>query len=86
MRPVLKSVSVRFLEDDALEYAVLYQHAEGPPTPGSKTRTRQAGQMVRKGLTEALESLEGDLTWGGFATNTRTSRDVVVADRRGRAA
>jgi hypothetical protein len=24
--------------------------------------------------------------WGGFATNTRTSRDVVVADRRGRAA
>jgi hypothetical protein len=30
MRPVLKSVSVRFLEDDALEYAVLYQHAEGP--------------------------------------------------------
>jgi hypothetical protein len=39
--------------------------------------------MARRGLALALERLEGEasssLVWGGFGTDTRISRDVVLA-------
>ena len=85
MKRELKRLTITFTPK-GLEYAVVYDHTDEPPTPGTKTRTRRASQMTRKGLEEALRGLEGDLSWGGFGTDTRTSRDVLVADRRGRAA
>jgi hypothetical protein len=84
---VLKSVTVTFARDGAVEYAVMYAHTEEPPTPGIKTRTTRMAQMAANGLRDALAHLkEGALVWGGFATNTRESTDELVADRKERAA
>jgi len=42
--------------------------------------------MARRGLALALERLEGEaassLAWGGFGTDTRISRDVVLAEAK----
>lgn len=75
-------LTVTFAPDGTLEYVVLYQHTVEPPTPGTKRRTRTAAAMARTGLETALAGLDGEVVWGGFGTDTRTSRDVVMVERR----
>ncbi len=78
---VVLSVTVTFLQE-GIELAVEYSHADEPPTPGTKTRTRRAARMARTGLQTALEALgTGPPVWGGFATDTRQSTDRVLVDR-----
>ena len=41
--------------------------------------------MARKGLEAALEALgSGPVLWGGFGTDSRVSKDTIIADRRSR--
>jgi len=87
-RPELRSVVATFAGDGSIEYAVTYAHQRDyePPNPGTKTRTITAARMARRGLALALERLEGEaassLAWGGFGTDTRISRDVVLAEAK----
>jgi hypothetical protein len=82
-RAVVKSVTATFTPE-GIEFAVLYSHEGEPPTPGSKTRTSKAARMARMGLETALKGLDDDLIWTGFATDTRTSRDTIMVDRKPR--
>ncbi len=80
-RSALRSVTVTFTPE-GLEYAVTYAHEGEPPNPGTKTRTTTAARMARRGLEVALEGLAaGAPAWGGFGTNTKVSRDVVMVER-----
>ena len=63
--------------------SVTYAHSQEQPTPGTKKRTATAARMACKGLEAALEALgSGQVTWGGFGTDTRISRDTIIADRK----
>ena len=78
---VLERIIVTF-HREGLEVGVSYAHADEPPTPGTKTRTRMAARMAEAGLRRALEGLDrGSVAWGGFATDTRQSTDKVLVDR-----
>ncbi len=77
----LRRLTVTF-KPEGIEYAVLYAHTNELPTPGTKTRTTKAATMARTGLETALAGLDGEVVWGGFGTDTRTSRDMVVVDRK----
>jgi hypothetical protein len=83
----LQRLIITFQPDQSVEYEIFYSHTEELPRPGTKTRTTRATRMARKALETALEGLgNGEVFWGGFGTNERTSKDVVVVDRKGRAA
>jgi hypothetical protein len=85
----LQRLIITFKPDATLEFAVTYAHgeAEEPPNPGTKKRTTSAARMAAHGLRLALEGLDkGTPIWGGFATNTRTSRDTIIVDREESAA
>ena len=45
---------------DGLEARVLYRRQAGP-NPGTKVRRREVSELVRTGLQDALEALEGDV-------------------------
>ncbi len=45
---------------DGLEARVLYRRQAGP-NPGTKARRREVSELVRTGLQDALEALEGDV-------------------------
>ena len=45
---------------DGLEARVLYRRQAGP-NPGTKARRREVSELVRAGLQDALEALEGDV-------------------------
>ncbi len=83
MKSELKRLTITF-NPKGVEYAVLYRHTEEPPTPGTKKRTGAAASMARAALETALEGLTGEVLWGGFGTDTRTSRDVVMVECRPR--
>ncbi|HEV8045581.1 MAG TPA: hypothetical protein VGP38_10390 [Rubrobacter sp.] len=76
-RPELRSVTATF----ARSAGTIEE-----PDPGTKTRTTTAARMARRGLALALERLEGEasssLVWGGFGTDTRISRDEVLAEAK----
>jgi hypothetical protein len=85
----LQKIAVEFKPDATLEFAVTYAHGDldEPPNPGTKKRTTNAARMAAYGLQRALEGLDkGAPIWGGFATNTRTSRDLIMVDRKEHAA
>jgi hypothetical protein len=74
---------------DEVEVSITYSHDHEPASAGSKKRTTTAARMARKGLERALEGLDtaGEaVVWGGFATDTHLTTDVVVLDRKKRAA
>jgi len=84
----LREIRVRFTPE-GIEISTTYTHPDDleVANPGTKTRTSTAAKMAAHGLRLALEGLETDpLIWGGFATNTRTSKDTVVIDRGDHAA
>ena len=87
----LQRLIVTFKPDGTTEISVTYTHSEADDAalanPGTKTRTRSATRMAAYGLQRALEGLDkGTPIWGGFATNTRTSRDTIIVDREESAA
>ena len=45
---------------DGLEVRTLYRSKSGP-NPGTKARRREVSELVRTGLQDALEALEGDV-------------------------
>ena len=45
---------------DSVEVRTLYRRKSGP-NPGTKARRREVSELVRTGLLEALEALEGDV-------------------------
>ena len=45
---------------DGLEVRTLYRRKSGP-NPGTKARRREVSELVRTGLQDALEALEGDV-------------------------
>ncbi len=74
---------------DEVEVSITYSHdhSEAIATPGSKKRTTTATRMARKALERALEGLDAaEVVWGGFATDTHLTTDMVVLDRKKRAA
>ena len=87
MKCELRSITVTFSREGDTEISVAYAHAHELPAPGTKKRTATATEMARKGLEAALEDLgSGPVVWGGFGTDTRVSRDVVLVDRKEHAA
>ncbi len=87
MSRVLRSIRVTFTRE-GVEFAVTYAHDGEQPTPGTKKRTATATEMARKGLEAALEALResGPVVWGGYGTDTRVSKDTIIADRKEHAA
>jgi hypothetical protein len=86
MSRVLRSIGVTFTRE-GIEFAVTYAHDGELPAPGTKKRTATATEMARKGLEAALEALgSGAVVWGGFGTDTRVSKDTIIADRKEHAA
>jgi hypothetical protein len=88
--PCIRRMIVTFNRDE-VEISITYSHdsSEATATPGSKKRTTTAARMARKGLEHALEGLDAAgeaVVWGGFATDTSLTTDVVVLDRKKRAA
>jgi hypothetical protein len=82
----IRRMIVTFNRDD-VEVSITYSHDHEPATPGSKKRTTTAAGMARKGLERALEGLDtAEVVWGGFATDTHLTTDMVVLDRKKRAA
>ena len=82
----LRRVVVTFSEEQ-MEISATYAHAHELPAPGTKKRTATATEMARKGLEAALEDLgSGPVVWGGFGTDTRVSKDTIIADRKEHAA
>ncbi len=45
---------------DGVEVRTLYRRKSGP-NPGTKARRREVSELVRTGLQDALEALEGDV-------------------------
>jgi len=86
----LASLVLTFKPDGTTEISVTYTHDESEvANPGTKTRTTTAAKMAAHGLRLALEGLEDAKRvpiWGGFATDTRTSKDMIMVDRRESAA
>jgi hypothetical protein len=85
----LQRLVITFKPDATLEFAVTYAHGEDgePPSPGTKKRTTTAARMAAQGLRDALAHLEqGALVWGGFGTNMKVSRDMIVVNRKEKAA
>jgi len=57
----------------------LYRSSLDGPNPGTKARAREAGELARLGLRDALEALEGgDVTMCGTSGYT-TREDVLLA-------
>ena len=78
--PELREISVAFTAEGIM-ISVTYGHRDQIPNPGTKTRSRTATRMAAYGLRLALEGLDkGTPIWGGFATNTRTSKDTIIVD------
>jgi len=85
----LQKIAVEFKPDATLEFAVTYAHGEAdePANPGTKKRTTTAARMAAHGLRDALAHLEqGALVWGGFGTNMKVSKDLIVVNRKEQAA
>jgi hypothetical protein len=77
----LREIRVTF--DREIEISITYAHRDDDhdavANPGTKTRTTAAARMARKGLEVALEGLDrGVPIWGGFATDTRVTRDAIL--------
>ena len=83
----LREIYVAFTAEGIM-ISITYGHAnELDHAPGTKTRTRAATRMAAHGLRRALERLDkGTPIWGGFATDTRTSKDTIMVDREESAA
>ena len=62
---------------DGLEVRTLYRSKSGP-NPGTKARRREVSELVRTGLQDALEALEGDVEVVGTSGFT-TREDVLLA-------
>jgi hypothetical protein len=66
--------------------SVTYAHTQEQPSPGTNAHTTRAAKLARKELEAALETLgNGEVVWGGFATNTQVSKDTII-DRKEHAA
>ena len=84
MSRILRAIGVTFTRE-GIEFAVTYAHDGEQPVPGTKARTARAATMACKGLEAALEALgSGPVVWGGFGTDTRVSKDTIIADRKER--
>jgi hypothetical protein len=82
----LCEIKVSFAHEGIM-ICVTYGHTNEPPQPGTKTRTRSATRMAAYGLRRALEGLDkGTPIWGGFATDMRRSKDMIMVDRKESAA
>ncbi len=66
----------------------LYRRSlEASPNPGTKARGKEVAELVRAGLADALEALEGDVGASLVGTSGFTQReDIMVANRKERAA
>ncbi len=67
-------------ERDAVTVRALYRTKDGP-NPGAKARAREATELARSGLREALAALEGHVDIVG-ESGFETREDVVVVERR----
>jgi len=56
---------------------VLYRTQDGP-NPGTKARAREVSELVRSGLEDALEGLQGDVAMVGTSGFTQRE-DIMVA-------
>ncbi len=63
---------------------VLYRTQDGP-NPGTKARAREVSELVRAGLEDALEALEGDVAMVGTSGFTQRE-DIMLANRKESAA
>ncbi len=63
---------------------VLYRTQDGPG-PNTKARCREVSELVRSGLRDALEALEGDAAMVGTSGFTQRE-DIMLANRKESAA
>jgi hypothetical protein len=88
----LERIVLTFKPDGTTEISVTYTYPADADdaalaNPGTKKRTATAARMAAHGLRLALEGLEeGSPVWGGFATDMRRSKDMIMVDRKESAA
>lgn len=78
----LQRLVLTFTPREGIEIRALYRTKQGS-NPGTKARRREVTEIVRDGLTQALEALEGRVDVVG-ESGYDVREDVVVtdADRR----
>ena len=64
---------------EGIEIRTLY-HTQHSPGPNTKARRREVSELVREGLTQALESLEGRVDVIG-TSGYETREDTLSAER-----
>ncbi len=79
----LQRLILTFKPEELIVHA-LYRTDEGP-NPGTKARAREVSELVRSGLEDALEALEGDVEVVGTSGFTQRE-DIMLANRKESAA
>ncbi len=65
---------------EGVEIRALYRTKTGP-NPGTKARAREATELTKAGLREALAALEGRVEVAG-TSGFETREDVIVVERQ----
>jgi len=79
--PVLEKITVRFSAEDIM-VRVCYRREDGP-NPGTKARAREIAELVRAGLSAALQSIEGSPTVAVVGeAGFEVREDKIVVERK----
>jgi hypothetical protein len=79
----LQRLILTFKPEELIVHA-LYRTQDGP-NPGTKARRREVSELVRSGLGDALEALEGGVEVVGTSGFTQRE-DIMLANRKESAA
>ncbi len=83
MSTSLQRLILTFKPEELVLHA-LYRTQDGP-NPDTKARAREVSELVRAGLQDALEALEGDVAMVGTSGFTQRE-DIMLANRKESAA
>ncbi len=85
MTSQLQRLVLEFKPEELVVRALYRRSLEGAANPGTKARRREVSELVRSGLRDALEALEGDAAMVGTSGFTQRE-DIMLANRKESAA
>ena len=81
----LQRLVLEFKAEELVVRALYRRSLEDGPSPNTKARAREVSGLVRAGLQDALEALEGDVEVVGTSGFTQRE-DIMLANRKESAA
>ncbi len=78
MSTSLQRLVLEFKAEELVVRALYRRSLEDGPSPNTKARAREVSELVRSGLEDALEALEGDVAMVGTSGYT-TREDILLA-------